>query len=93
MRGKQEKLEEPAMTSISVQDATDHFKDVLKQVENGETVQITRDGRPIARISGIQTFDPDEAERAAREWIAFRDRRKSSLGDITVRELIEEGRM
>ena len=59
------------MTYISVEDATAHFEDVLEQVENGETIQITRDGlahRPES--SGIQAFDLDEeAERAAREWI------------------------
>jgi prevent-host-death family protein len=81
------------MTSISVQDARAHFEDVLEQVENGETIQITRDGRPIARISGVPAFDPDEAERAAREWIVRRDRRGSSLAGMSVRALIEEGRM
>lgn len=81
------------MKTVGAYEARVHLSELLREVEDGETIEITRHGRPIARLSGVRAFDPDEAERAAREWIAYRDRRQTSLGDITVREAIEEGRM
>lgn len=87
------------MITMTSREAAAHFDELLDQVENGETVTITRDGRKVAVLSVSQSLanekshDPDEAERRAREWIAYRDRRKTSLGDLTIREAIEEGRM
>lgn len=85
------------MSTMTVEEAAVHFDALLARVEHGETVEITRAGQAIALIKAVprapKAFDPDEAERAAREWIAYRDRRQTSLGDMTIREAIEEGRM
>ena len=81
------------MKTMGAYEAKVHWSQLLKDVEDGETVEITRNGKPIARLIGVPEFDPDDAERAAREWISYRDKRRTSLGDVTVRELIEEGRM
>ena len=87
------------MSTITSKEAAAHFDELLDQVEKGETVDILRDGRKVATLTASQysgqakAFDPDDAERAARAWIAYRDRRKTSLGDVTIREAIEEGRM
>ena len=40
--------------SVSVVDAKAHFSELLERVSRGETVEITRRGRPIARLSGIE---------------------------------------
>ena len=81
------------MKSIGAYEAKVHWSRLLDDVEQGESVEITRRGRPIARLISIPEHDPSDAERAAREWIAYREKRGTSLGDATVRELIEEGRM
>lgn len=87
------------MAIVTSEEAAAQLDELLDQVEHGETVTITRDGRRVATLTALRkdtqakTFDPDESERAARAWIEYRDRRKTSLGDMTIREAIEEGRM
>ncbi len=41
------------MRSISLAEAKAHLSAVLDQVEAGELVEITRRGKPVARIAGI----------------------------------------
>ena len=79
------------MESVGAYEAKTHLPQLLDRVARGEEIQITRNGRPIARLV------PEPAEEAAgvRSVIAeireFRKGRK--LGDdVTIRELIEEGR-
>lgn len=47
------------MRAIQSSEAKAHFTRLLTEVENGETVVITRHGRPIARVT------PETRERAA----------------------------
>jgi prevent-host-death family protein len=42
------------MHMVSVAEAKAHLSEILSEVEAGEDVVITRRGRPIARISGLQ---------------------------------------
>ncbi len=82
------------MTTMTTHEAEARFGELLKQAEDGETVEITRDGKTVARLVGAPVHDPEVAERAAREWIAYRNERQITLGDdVTIRQLIEEGRM
>ena len=46
------------MKTITASEARTHFESVLKDVENGETVVVTRDVQPVARVS------PPERDRA-----------------------------
>jgi prevent-host-death family protein len=79
------------MESVGAYEAKTHLPQLLDRVARGEEIQITRNGRPIARLV------PEPAEEAAdiRSVIAqIREFRKGRrLGDdVTIRELIEEGR-
>ncbi len=79
------------MESVGAYQAKTHLARLLDRVAKGEEIQITRNGRPIARLV------PERAEEATdiRSVIAqIRESRKGrKLGnDITIRELIEEGR-
>ncbi|MEO8541168.1 MAG: type II toxin-antitoxin system prevent-host-death family antitoxin, partial [bacterium] len=58
--------------------------------ERGECVTITRHGKPIATLRAVES----PRRRSPEELIAaFRDfRAKHPLGDLDVKELIEEGR-
>lgn len=42
------------MDSVTVAQAKTHLSKILKQVQGGELVTITRRGRPVATIQGIQ---------------------------------------
>jgi prevent-host-death family protein len=38
------------MTSVGAREANRSFSKILKEAENGKTVTITRNGRPVARL-------------------------------------------
>ena len=77
------------MKQIGVYEAKTHLPRLLDEVERGESVTITRHGKPVARLVPIE-----RRKRSVSEAIdAIRELRKGNvLGDITIRELIEEGR-
>ncbi len=41
------------MTAISLADAKAHFSEIVDRVEAGESVEITRRGRPVARLTAV----------------------------------------
>ena len=71
--------------------ARTHFSELIEQVEAGEEITITRHGTPVARLVPIQREASREVrERAIREW---RDAaRDITLGEMDLKDLIEEGR-
>jgi len=77
------------MKQVGVYDAKTHLPKLLDEVEHGETIEITRHGRPVARLVPIERRRRTAAE-AAEALRAFRD--KHPLDGISIRELIEEGR-
>jgi prevent-host-death family protein len=80
------------MKCVGSYEAKTHLPRLLGQVEKGETITITKHGRPIAKI--VPATDATQSVAAVvEEMLAFRDENGPVLGDnITVRELIEEGR-
>ena len=78
------------MKSVGAFDAKTHLNELLQRASKGETIRITRRGVPVAKLS-----PPDDGEKEdARSLIdAIRQLRKgATLGKITIRELIDEGR-
>jgi prevent-host-death family protein len=74
---------------VGVYEAKTYLARLLEEVEKGESITITRHGTPVARLvpvhgSGRSIDELIAAARKARENRAF--------GDLTFRELIEEGR-
>lgn len=43
------------MTHINLADAKAHFSELIAQAEGGETVCITRRGKPVARLTAVVT--------------------------------------
>ncbi len=77
------------MRSIGVGVARTQFYRLLDEVAVGETVTITRRGAPVARLVPIDSTSSDVEAVLDR----MREFRKGiSLGGITIRELIDEGR-
>ena len=80
------------MTTMSFYEARTHFSALLDQVAHGKTVLITRRGKPAALLTPPPKEAKNDVKQVVKEMLAYRDRHGPSLGDITVREVIEEGR-
>ena len=78
------------MSEIGVLEATTHLPQLLKRVRAGERFVITRHDRPIAELIPYRGADTSEVRTAIED---LKELRKShSLGGLSVRELVEEGR-
>jgi prevent-host-death family protein len=77
--------------SMSIAEAKSQFSSVVERAAAGEEITITKHGKPLAKIVPVaQTHDQDRARRA---FERMRELRKGvTLGDLSVREMIEEGR-
>ena len=59
----------PSTTEADIQDLADHLDRYLKRVEAGETIKITREGKPIGRLGPVseneveQEVDPSVREK------------------------------
>ena len=78
------------MRTVGMYEAKTHFSQLVDEVEHGETIMITRHGQVVARLvpaPETRTTDTEAVIAALREL-----RRGVTLGDLTIRDLIEEGR-
>ena len=73
------------MQTIGAYEAKTHLPRLLERVANGETLTITRHGRPIARLVPVETDDRDRAAQAARRI----EERRNRLGSASLTELID----
>ena len=78
-------------TSFGVFEAKNRLSEILDRVERGESILITRHGRAIAQLVPLNSKrDPARIERAIEGLRELRKR--TSLGGLTIRDLIDEGR-
>jgi prevent-host-death family protein len=78
------------MRTVGAFDAKTHLNELLQRASKGETIRITRRGVPVAKL-----VPPDDGEKEdARKLVeAIRQLRKgTTLGKVTIRELIDDGR-
>ena len=79
------------MEVVGAYEAKTHLPRLLDRVARGEEIQITRNGRPVARLIP----EPDTGGPDVRAVIAavkeLRKGRRLGKG-VTIRQLIEEGR-
>ena len=82
------------MDTIGSFDAKTHLPELLRRVEQGESITITKHGKPVARlVPVIPTKPKTDVKQVVEAMLAFRDREGPTLGeDLTIRDLIEEGR-
>jgi prevent-host-death family protein len=79
------------MESVGAYEAKAHLPQLLDRVARGEEILITRNGRPVARLVPEPADEITDIRSVIAEIREFRKGRK--LGDdVTIRELIEEGR-
>jgi len=77
------------MKEVGAYEAKTSLPALLRAVENGERVVITRSGKPIADLTPHREAGGDPKETIAR---IRQMRRGVTLGDVSLKELIEEGR-
>jgi prevent-host-death family protein len=75
--------------SIGAYEAKTHLPRLLDDVASGRSYVITKHGVPVARLVPAEQpdVDPGEVIRELREL-----RRGITIGDLSIREMIEEGR-
>lgn len=72
-------------------EAKTRLAELLRRVESGERIRITRNGRPVADLVPADPRTDSPPHRAVEALLEFRSGR--TLGeDLTVRDLIDEGR-
>ncbi|MGA2229453.1 MAG: type II toxin-antitoxin system prevent-host-death family antitoxin [Tepidisphaeraceae bacterium] len=83
------------MSTVGIYQAKTHFTDLMNRVAAGETITITRRGRPVARIvpcdfpdSGRESREIVEDFRKIREAVA----KRGGMRGLSVQKLIREGR-
>lgn len=80
------------MKTVGVFQAKTQLSELLDQVEKGESVTITRRGRPVAVLAPIEAARP---RKTGKQWVAEMKRLRKGItlgGTVTIRELIDEGR-
>lgn len=77
--------------SVGAYDAKTHFSELLEKVEAGEEIIITRHGTPVARLVPVTKGYTAAERREAIERIKKLSQ-GLSLGGLTIRDLVSEGR-
>jgi prevent-host-death family protein len=80
------------MQTIQASEAKTKFLRILDDVERGESILITRHGKPVARIVPEAEIDRERVERAMQSMREIRKRTKP----VSIEEILamrDEGRM
>jgi prevent-host-death family protein len=78
------------MDRIGAFAAKTHFSALLERVEKGETIEITRRGKLVARL---MPAPEDRCERTAAAVARLRELREDvTLGGLSIKDLRDEGR-
>jgi prevent-host-death family protein len=78
--------------TVGAYEAKTHFSRLLDEVAKGETVTITKHGMPVAVLVPHSVVSAIDVGAEIEDWIKFRNEQNITLGDVTIQELIEEGR-
>ncbi len=78
------------MAEIGAFEAKTHLPRLLRRVQEGERFIITKHNRPVAELIPFQPRDADRVRAAIAGLKAFQQ--AHSLGGLSVREMIDEGR-
>ena len=78
------------METIGAFDAKTHLAEILDRVEQGESVTITRHGKPVAQLVPVPRSPKRDRLEAIQELRKFGKGRR--LDGLSIRSLIEEGR-
>ena len=83
------------MKSVGSDEAKAHLPRLLRQVEKGESITITKRGRPVAVLSPAQQTPQRDVNAIIADFRAYSRehvRTHGSLSSREIREMTEEGR-
>jgi prevent-host-death family protein len=80
------------MTEFGSFEAKTHLAELLERAAKGEQILITKRGKPVAMLGPPPAPDKKDVRQVIEEFKAYSKRQKRTLGNVTARELIEEGR-
>jgi prevent-host-death family protein len=83
------------MKSVGSYEAKTHMPRLLSQVEKGETITITKRGKPIAVLSPAQAAPDQDVSTVIAQFRAYSQehaRKHGSLKAHEIKEMIVEGR-
>jgi len=82
------------MESVGSYEAKTHLPRLLERVERGESITITRHGKPIARlVPAVPVVAQPGVAELLEAMRTFQEQEAPTLGDdLSVRDLIDEGR-
>jgi prevent-host-death family protein len=78
------------METLGAFEAKTHLSDLLRRVEKGESFTITKHGVPVARLVPIEEAPKPDVRQAIEAILELR--KTHSLGGLSIKELINEGR-
>ncbi|RMF70409.1 MAG: type II toxin-antitoxin system prevent-host-death family antitoxin [Alphaproteobacteria bacterium] len=78
------------MSTIGAYEAKTHLPKLLDRVAKGERITIARHGTPVAVLEPVEQARMPDPHTLIAEIRKFRKGHK--LGDMSIREMIEEGR-
>lgn len=80
------------MNTIGSSEARTHLSRLLDEVASGETIEIMKHGKLVARLVPPANSHKRDVGALIEKWRAFREQERITLGDDpTIRDLIEEG--
>ncbi len=80
------------MTTINSWEAQAQLPQLLERVAKGEKIVITKDDQPAAMLVPPPPEVNPDVKKVIEEFKAYSKRQGRTLGGITFRELIDEGR-
>jgi antitoxin (DNA-binding transcriptional repressor) of toxin-antitoxin stability system len=78
------------MKRVGAYEAKTHLSRLLKQISQGDRIVITKHGTAVAVLQKPEANEKSDPAAVIAEIREFRE--QHSLGGLTIRELIEEGR-
>lgn len=77
---------------VGAYEAKTHLPRLLEEVAKGRTITITKHGVPVAKLVPVSEKRRQNVAEAIKAWEEYRDRCNLTLGGLSIREMIEEGR-
>lgn len=78
--------------TVGASEAKAHLSKLLVRVTKGDTVVITRRGVPVAQLVAPTHPAPPDPQKVIDDLFAYSRRQRRTLGGVSVRKLVEEGR-
>jgi prevent-host-death family protein len=80
------------MTTVGSFEAQNLLPQLLARVAQGEEILITEGGKPVAKLIPSRASEQPDVKKVIEEFKAYSSRQARTPGELTLREMIDEGR-